>query len=424
MSAPVLDKNRIRRRVVMALALSFFAIFLYMIWSVSTLWAPILTGVGLAYVFRPLKAKFNISWMPHEIGVVLAFLFTVLTFSVLFYKIKSTLPDDRQKIELKVRLDYKLNEKFNEFFFQSNGIMKMIGNEMTPGFKSASDLLNLTEHEQDLIEKSRISMDSGQSRISDKFYTYYQANMARRSSDAFGRSPDALLSFDPNGDLKTKDKIEEETSTSHLLHWISMWLICPLVFIFLIFDNGQIRRAIIALVPNTYFELSLTLMDRLDEAVGSYLRGTALECFLVGISTFMGLFLIGIPASVSFVLGLLCGVVNAVPLLGPTVGGLAVLSYALIAESADPILPYLTYDHLAIAAVTVVGVVHLMDNVLFAPVVLGRAVDLHPLVIIISLAAASVLFGVIGVIVAIPSIVIIKTVVVQLIHQLKSYKLI
>ena len=41
------------------------------------------------------------------------------------------------------------------------------------------------------------------------------------------------------------------------------------------------RRYFIGLVPNRYFELSLTLLDRLGEAIGKYLRGALIECFLV-----------------------------------------------------------------------------------------------------------------------------------------------
>jgi len=42
------------------------------------------------------------------------------------------------------------------------------------------------------------------------------------------------------------------------------WILAPLIFIFLGFDNGQVRRYFIGLVPNRYFELSLTLLDQLD----------------------------------------------------------------------------------------------------------------------------------------------------------------
>ena len=76
-------------------------------------------------------------------------------------------------------------------------------------------------------------------------------------------------------------------------------MLAPLIFIFLGFDNGQIRRFFISLVPNRYFELSLTVLDRLDNAIGRYLRGTLLECFLVGLTLVLGLILLGIPISIA-----------------------------------------------------------------------------------------------------------------------------
>jgi len=115
---------------------------------------------------------------------------------------------------------------------------------------------------------------------------------------------------------------------------------------------------------------------------------------------------------------------NAVPFLGPMLGGLALLSYALIAEDIHPLLPFLTLDHLPVAALIVAGTVQVLDNIFFAPVVLGRAVSLHPLVVILSLSASSLLFGVVGVVLTIPTVVVVKTIVHTLITQLKAYRLI
>src|SRR5205823_9946349 len=92
----------------------------------------------------------------------------------------------------------------------------------------------------------------------------------------------------------------EETSFENKL---SAWMLAPLIFIFLGFDHGQIRRFFIGLVPNRYFELSLTVVDRLDDAIGKYLRGTFIECFLVGVTLTLGLILLGIPAGMAVAIG-------------------------------------------------------------------------------------------------------------------------
>src|SRR5207244_12473089 len=96
---------------------------------------------------------------------------------------------------------------------------------------------------------------------------------------------------------------------------LSALILAPLIFVFLGFDNGQIRRFFISLVPNRYFELSLTVLDRLDDAIGNYLRGTLTECFLVGMTLILGLTLLGIPVGIAGATGVASGLPNPIPVL-------------------------------------------------------------------------------------------------------------
>src|SRR6266550_4093382 len=106
---------------------------------------------------------------------------------------------------------------------------------------------------------------------------------------------------------------------------LSAWMLAPLIFLFLGFDNGQIRRFFISLVPNRYFELSLTVLDRLDDAIGRYLRGTLIECFLVGLTLVLGLILLGIPLGIAVAIGVVSGLLNAIPFLGALIALVIVL---------------------------------------------------------------------------------------------------
>src|SRR5204862_3305301 len=103
---------------------------------------------------------------------------------------------------------------------------------------------------------------------------------------------------------------EQGTSLENKL---SAWMLAPLIFVFLGFDNGQIRRFFISLVPNRYFELSLTVLDRLDEAIGNYLRGTLIDCFLVAVTLTLGLILLGIPVGIAIAIGIVSGLSSAIP---------------------------------------------------------------------------------------------------------------
>jgi predicted PurR-regulated permease PerM len=205
---------------------------------------------------------------------------------------------------------------------------------------------------------------------------------------------------------------------------LSIWILAPLIFVFLGFDHGQMRRYFIGLVPNRYFELSLTVLDSLDDAIGRYLRGTLVECFLVGLTFALGLFALGIPLSVAVAIGLISGLANAIPFLGTIIGLVVGLGYALIAENVRPLIPGLNPADLAVYVVVLVGIAHLLDNIVYQPFVLGKAVNLHPLVVVIAIISGSLLAGMLGMLLAIPVVVVLKTAVETLFQQLKDYRII
>jgi predicted PurR-regulated permease PerM len=201
-------------------------------------------------------------------------------------------------------------------------------------------------------------------------------------------------------------------------------MLAPLIFIFLGFDNGQIRRFFIGLVPNRYFELSLTVIDRLDYAIGRYLRGTLLECFLVGVCLMVGLILLGIPVGIAIAIGVVSGLLNAIPFLGTIIALVIGVGYALIAEDIRPLVPGLQPGDLALYVLILVVLVHILDDLVFQPFVLGSAVDVHPLVVVIAIIAGSLLMGLWGMLFAIPAVVVIKTAVATLFKGLKDYRII
>jgi predicted PurR-regulated permease PerM len=201
-------------------------------------------------------------------------------------------------------------------------------------------------------------------------------------------------------------------------------MLAPLIFIFLGFDHGQIRRFFISLVPNRYFELSLTVLDRLDNAIGRYLRGTLLECFLVGLTLVLGLILLGIPIGIAVAIGVVSGLLGAIPFLGPVIALVIALGYALIAENIRPLIPGLNPNDLALYVIILAVLTHVLDNLIFQPFVLGSAVNVHPLVVIVAVISGSLIMGLWGMLFAIPTVVVVKTAVSTFFKGLKDYRII
>ena len=110
------ERERKVRRRAFHLTFAILALILggFLIWKLSSLVLPIIVGALLAFLFRPVKERFKIPWLPHELQVLCSFAAIGL---VLFFALDTArkyIPDDKQQLEYRVRLKYKLNEKYQQ----------------------------------------------------------------------------------------------------------------------------------------------------------------------------------------------------------------------------------------------------------------------------------------------------------------------
>jgi predicted PurR-regulated permease PerM len=418
-------ERKIRRTI---FYLTFAALTLlvagFLIWKLSSLILPIIVGALLAFVFRPVKERFNIRWLPHEVQVLCSFAAIGLVLFFAFNTLRKHIPDEEQKLEFKVRLNYKLNEKYRQLVAKpaaekSNAIAPLIEKELGPLMDKFNKAIELNPEERDLFLKYAAGYN-GKPAVDPKFVDYFRSNQRTEKYVIPEKAPDSASP--PVAPAPTPAPVASEGTS--LENKLSAWMLAPLIFIFLGFDNGQIRRFFIGLVPNRYFELSLTVVDRLDEAIGKYLRGTLTECFLVGLTLTLGLILLGIPPGIAVAIGVVAGLLNAIPFVGTALALVVGVGYALIAENVRPLIPGLNPNDLALYVVILVVVTHVLDDLVFQPFVLGSAVNVHPLVVVIAIIGGSLLMGLWGMLFAIPAVVVVKTAVATFFKELKAYRII
>src|SRR5215469_9827875 len=414
------QERKIRRRVFVL----FFTILAlisggFLIWKLSGLFLPVIVGALLAFLFRPVKERFRIPWLPHELQVLCSFAVIGLVLFFAFDTVRKYVPDDKQQLEYRVRLKYKLNEKYQELVTKSpeekpSVLVSFVQKQTGPLMDKVNQLLELDRKETEQFLRDR----SGHFGEDNKILRYFEANKNTRNYAASEPTPAAAPTTTANIAAPIQPAVAAEGSS-----W-EPWILAPLIFIFLGFDNGQIRRYFIGLVPDRYFELSLTLLDRLDNAIGKYLRGTLTECALVGLTLCLGLVLLGTPVGIATTIGLVCGLVNAIPMLGTIIALVICLSYALIAENLQPLIPGLDPSNLPLYVMILVGITHVLDDVVFQPFVLGSAVSIHPLVVIVAIIGGSLIMGLWGMLFAIPTVVVVKTAVETLFKELKDYRIV
>jgi predicted PurR-regulated permease PerM len=387
----------------------------FLIWSLRDLILPAVLGVLLAYLFRPLIRSPAFKFLSYRVRVVSSLMIVVLMFLGLFFVIQRSLPDDRGKLELRVRLLYKINERyakimgFKKHTTEGNILHSMFGNELDPFKRSLEHMLTLNKEEsQKFLDYTQ--QDHKDTEVAKRYLRYFNANQV---SDTPERDPGSI-----------EPETKKESTLGIALHLASIWLLMPIIFIFLLFDDRHMVRYFVSLVPNRYFELTLTIIHEVDLAIGDYLRGTSLESGLVSVAFSLGLYVIGFPLKAAILLGIFAGVMNAIPFLGPVIALVASLVYALIAEDLTPLIPGLTSESIFFAVIGVALITHFMDNLIFAPVILGNAVNLHPLVVILAIMGGSLTFGFAGLLLAIPTVVVTKVMVGTLYRGLRAYYII
>ena len=168
-------------------------------------------------------------------------------------------------------------------------------------------------------------------------------------------------------------------------------VIVPFVAFFFLKEGRRLTRCRIAFVPNAYFELCLNLMYRANKQIGNYIRGQLLAVLVVSVLSISGLSIIGVYYALP--LGLLAGMANVIPYLGPLIG--------IVCSS---IVALATGGGLAMVAKVIVMffVIQLIDNVLIQPTMVAKSVELHPLVVLFVVMVGSQFMGIIGMLIAVP----------------------
>jgi predicted PurR-regulated permease PerM len=133
----------------------------------------------------------------------------------------------------------------------------------------------------------------------------------------------------------------------------------------------------------------------LSRVMGGWLKGMMIQSAVVAVLVTIGLALIGVPYSLA--LGLIAGVLNVVPYLGPAITALLAIAAGLFVS------PWA-----AVWALVVVFAVQQLDSLVMAPRIMGEQMDLHPLLVVFSLLVGASLFGVVGMVLSVPVAAIIK----------------
>lgn len=167
-------------------------------------------------------------------------------------------------------------------------------------------------------------------------------------------------------------------------------LLAPVLALYLLIDLKRIQANTIGLTPPSHQEEVAFVGGEVGTAMGSFVRGQLLVAMIVGILSSIGMWLIDLPFWL--LVGIISGLLNMIPFLGPIVGGTLAFMVALL--SGDP--------WLGVWAVLIYTGIQQVDNHVITPMIQRTRVHLSPFAIVVALIVGGSVAGLLGVLVAVP----------------------
>jgi len=184
---------------------------------------------------------------------------------------------------------------------------------------------------------------------------------------------------------------------------------------FLLKDSPLLQQGILVLVPDSKETRWRKSFEKIKDLLSRYFIGLILQILILFVIYTIVLFVFGIKNAI--VIAFLCALLNLIPYVGPLIGGILMLTLTMssnLGESfSDVILPKTIYVMLGF----VFG--QIVDNFVSQPFIFSKSVKSHPLEIFLIIIIAGLLFGVIGMIVAIPTYTALKVIMKEFLSENK-----
>ena len=206
----------------------------------------------------------------------------------------------------------------------------------------------------------------------------------------------------------------------------SFFFIATMVFIFtiiLLAEYHGFRKSLVNAIPNKYFEVGIKLIYNVEKSVSSYLRGQFLSAASVAAMSITGLLLLnffGANLTLTVFIGIIAGLANLIPLIGPFVGMIPAVLIAFMnnigneAAMAHTLFGAIPSPFYLLDIVLMFLIVQQIEGNLITPTLVGKSVGLHPIIVMISLLIGGTILGPLGMLFAVPATGVMKVILTEI----------
>ena len=169
------------------------------------------------------------------------------------------------------------------------------------------------------------------------------------------------------------------------------------VAFYMLFDFNNLRKHMLSLLPKKIHGDAITLTDKLNKTLRNYVQGILLIMLILFIFQSITLGFVGLSSPMLF--GLFCAITNVIPYVGPYIGGIPAV---IVGFTISPMT--------GIGCLIAIVVAQLLESNFLEPVVMSKTMKLHPVTIMLGLLIFGHFFGILGMILATPTISCLKCV--------------
>ncbi|TNE74664.1 AI-2E family transporter [bacterium] len=187
-------------------------------------------------------------------------------------------------------------------------------------------------------------------------------------------------------------------------------LIIPFSTFFFLKDGSNFRRKVLEWVPNDYFEMTLTILSKIEYRLVQYFKSVGLQSLFVGLLSWILLSLFGFKNALA--IAVVTGVANTIPYFGPVMGYVLAIIVAIF-ETGN-------FD-LVLFGVLAIFITQVVDNIVFQPVLFSKSADLHPVLILFAVLVGAETAGIVGMLMAIPLATTLKILIREISKSLNRY---
>jgi len=173
--------------------------------------------------------------------------------------------------------------------------------------------------------------------------------------------------------------------------------ISPVLGFYFLKDEKHFKNAVIRLIPQNHRKMILRTLSEMHIMLSRFIRGQLTIGFIIGLLSTLGFWAIGLPYAL--VLGFVSGIFEMIPYFGPWLGAIPAVIVALLNEPSRVLW----------TIILILGIQQLEGSVI-APKIMGDHVGLHPVYIILSLWIGGIYFGVLGMLLSVPVVLILRVI--------------